>query len=170
LYFFVKIQKKQKNKYDCNFSKIRNTKKYESKISNIQNAKKIRTQNFKNTNYKENTNSKMSQRANPMFTLEIRKQIAKEKKQIQPVSFSKPCSSDFVFLNCFFFVFFGNFEIWTEDPSVANPDYSNIALMRRPVATESTVGPLHRMFLLVIKIHDQQASRCANGALWQSIS
>ena len=49
----------------------------------MQNTKKIRTQNVKNTKYKENTNSKMSQRANPMFTLEIRKQIAKKYKTNQ---------------------------------------------------------------------------------------
>ena len=42
--------------------------------------KKIRTQNFKNTIYKEKTNSKISQRANPVFTVEIRKQIAKKYK------------------------------------------------------------------------------------------
>ena len=88
----------------------------------MQNTKKIRTQNVKNTKYKANTNSKMNQRANPMFTLEIRKQIAKKYKTNQ-LYFSKPCSSDFVFLNCIVFFFL----IWTEDPSVANADYSTLS-------------------------------------------
>ena len=81
-------------------------KKYESTISKIQNTKKKkRTQNFKNTKYKKKTNSKISQRANPVFTVEIRKQIAK-RIQNQPLVYSKPCSSDFVFLGCIFFVIF----------------------------------------------------------------
>ena len=69
------IQKIQK----IRISKIQNIqKKYESTISKIQNTKKIQTQNFKNTKYKEKTNSKINQRANPVFTVEIRKQIAKK--------------------------------------------------------------------------------------------
>ena len=87
---------------------LKNTKykkKYESTISKIQNTKKIRTQNFKNSKYKEKTDSKISQRANPVFT--FGNQEPKYKKiQNQPVVFSKPCSSDFVFLGCIFFVFF----------------------------------------------------------------
>jgi hypothetical protein len=100
------IQKYEKNtnKYECNCSKIQSTKKYESTISKIQNTKNLRTQKFKNTKYKEKTNSKISQRANPVFTVEIRKQIAK-KIQNQPVVFPKPCSSDFVFLGCIFLYF-----------------------------------------------------------------
>ena len=84
---------------------LKNTKykkKYESTISKIQ--KKIQTKNFKKTKYKEKTNSKISQRANPVFTVEIRKQIAK-KIQNQPVVFPKPCSSDFVFWGCIFGIF-----------------------------------------------------------------
>ena len=105
-----KTQKKNKNKYECNFSKIQNSKeKTNQKFRTYKMQKKIRTQNFKNTKYKENTNSKISQSANPMFTLEIRKQIAK-KIQIQPVAFSKPCNSDFVFLNCIFSYFLGIFK------------------------------------------------------------
>ena len=70
--------------------------------------KKMRTQNFKTTKYKGKTNSKISQRANPVFT--FGNQEPKSKKiQNQPVVFSKPCSSDFVFLGCIvvrtFFVF-----------------------------------------------------------------
>ena len=68
--------------------------------------KKIRTQNFKNTKYKEKTNSKINQRANPVFTFGNQEPKYKKKIQNQPVVFSKPCSSDFVFLGCIFFVFF----------------------------------------------------------------
>ena len=114
LFVFFLIQKNTKNiqkkykKYECNCSKIQNTKKYESTISKIQNTKNIRTQNFKNTKYKEKTNSKISQRANPVFT--FGNQEPKYKKiQNQPVVFSKPCSSDFVFLGCICFVFFWYF-------------------------------------------------------------
>ena len=87
---------------------LKNTKYKKKRINNFKNTKykkKIRTQNFKNTIYKEKTNSKISQRANPVFTVEIRKQIAK-KIQNQQLVFSKPCNSDFVFLICLFFVFF----------------------------------------------------------------
>ena len=111
-YFFVFLQ----NKYEKNTKIQKNTnaiaqkykiqKKYESTISKIQNAKKIRTQNFKNTKYKEKTNSKISQRANPVFTFGNQEPKYKKKIQNQPVVFSKPCSSDFVFLGCIFFVFF----------------------------------------------------------------
>ena len=59
-------------------------KKYESTISKIQNTKKIRTQNFKNTKYKEKTNSKISQRANPVFT--FGNQEPKYKKNTKPTS------------------------------------------------------------------------------------
>jgi hypothetical protein len=37
-----------------------------------------------------------------VFTVEIKTQIAKP-IQNQPLVFSKPCSSDFVFLRCIFF-------------------------------------------------------------------
>ena len=46
--------------------------------------------------------------------------------QSQPVVFSKPCNSDFVFLSWFFRIFL-YFQFFTEDPSVANTDYSNVA-------------------------------------------
>ena len=105
-YVFRIFCKNSKKKYKCICSKIHNRKKYESTISKIQNTKKIRTQNFKNTKYKEKTNSKISQGANPVFTVEIRKQIEK-KNQNQPLVFSKPCSSDL-----YFFVFFGIFKYW----------------------------------------------------------
>ena len=132
VFFFYFYPKKIRKKYQKNTKKIRmqllkNTKykkntnqqfqnykiqkKYESTISEIQNTKKIRTQNFKNTKYKEKTNSKISQRANPMFT--FGNQEPKLKKiQNQPVVFSKPCSSDFVFLGCIFWYFFGIFKHW----------------------------------------------------------
>ena len=108
--FFVFLQKKyekiEKNtkKYECNCSKIQNTKKTNQQFQKYKIQKKIRTQNFKNTIYKEKTNSKISQRANPVFTVEIRKQIAK-KIQNQPLVFSKPCNSDFVFLMSVFRIF-----------------------------------------------------------------
>ena len=116
-YFFVCLPKKGKNtkKIPKNTNaiaqKYKIQKKYESTISKIQNTKKIRTQNFKNTKYKEKTNSKISQRANPVFT--FGNQEPKYKKiQNQPVVFSKACSSDFVFLGCIFFVFFCIFKYW----------------------------------------------------------
>ena len=131
--FFLSVYQKntkniQKNtkKYECNCSKIQNTKKntnrqYQKykiqkkirtqKFKNTKYKKQIRTQNFKNTKYKEKTNSKISQRANPVFT--FGNQEPKYKKiQNQPVVFSKPCSSDFVFLGCIFFVFFCIFKYW----------------------------------------------------------
>lgn len=52
-------------------------KKYEPMISKILNLKKIRTQNFKNTKYHENTNSKMNQGTKPMFILKNKNQVAK---------------------------------------------------------------------------------------------
>ena len=118
------IQKIQKN---WNLTNTKYTKKI--RINNFKNTKykKIQTQNFKNTKYKEKTNSKINQRANPVFTVEIRRQIAK-KIQNQPLVFSKPCSSDFVFLGCIFFVFFLYFEMLAEDPSVATADNSNLSI------------------------------------------
>jgi len=87
-YFFCIFTKKNtKNiqtkytKYECNCSKIQNTKKI--RINNFKNTKykkKIRTQRFKNTKYKEKTNSKISQRANPVFT--FGNQEPKYKKKI----------------------------------------------------------------------------------------
>ena len=47
LYFYKKIRKNRKN-----------TKKYECNCSKIQNTKKKRINNFKNTKYKKNTNPK----------------------------------------------------------------------------------------------------------------
>ena len=128
VYFYQKIRDKYKKYKKIGISQIQNIqKKYESTISKIQNTKKIQTQNFKNTKYKEKTNSKINQRANPVFTVEIRRQIAK-KIQNQPLVFSKPCSSDFVFLGCIFFVFFLYFEMLAEDPSVATADNSNLSI------------------------------------------
>ena len=62
---FIKNTKyKKKKKNEPKKSKIQNTKKKcEPKISKIQNTK--------------NTNSKMSQRANPMFILKRKNQLAK---------------------------------------------------------------------------------------------
>ena len=99
---FLDVMEKYKKNTNAIAQKYK--KKYESTISKIQKTKKIRTQNFKNTKYKEKTNSKISERANPVFT--FGNQEPKYKKiQNQPVVFSKPCSSDFVFLGCIFFAF-----------------------------------------------------------------
>ena len=72
LYFYKtnteKIEKKQ-NKYECNFSKIPNTKKNEAKISKYKIQKKYEPKISKIQNTKKNTSSEMSQRANPMFIL-----------------------------------------------------------------------------------------------------
>ena len=136
LYFFVKIRKNTNaisQKYQIQ-KKIRN--------KNFKNAKYKKNTNpkFQNTKYTENTKSKMSQRANPMFTLEIRKQIAK-KIQNQPVVFSKPCSSDFGILNCIVTFFL----IWTEDPSVANADYSTLSSRVIDVAMEAKkINHIHK--------------------------
>ena len=84
-YFFCIFTKKIQKKYECNCSKIQNTKKI--RINNFKNTKKnkkIRTQNFKNTKYKETTNSKISERANPMFT--FGNQEPKYKKNTKPTS------------------------------------------------------------------------------------
>ena len=103
LYLFLFLQKQNtKKKY----------KKYQCNCSNIQNTKKIRINNFKNTKYKVKTNSKISQRANAVFTFGNQEPKYKKNIQNQPVVFSKPCSSDFVFLGCIFFVFFCIFEYW----------------------------------------------------------
>ena len=77
-----KIQKK------IRINNIKNTK-YKKKIrtqnfKNTKYKKKIRTQNFKNTKYKEKTNSKISQRANPVFT--FGNQEPKYKKNTKPTS------------------------------------------------------------------------------------
>ena len=79
-----KIQKKYKKNTNAIAQKYKIQKKYESTISKIQNTKKIRTQNFKNTKYKEKTNSKISQRANPVFT--FGNQEPKYKKNTKPTS------------------------------------------------------------------------------------
>ena len=120
-----KIQKK------CNFVFFcKNTKKYECNFSKIPNNK-----NFKNAKYKKNTNPKCQK-----YKIQRKYKFKNEpesqphvhfgnqetnckKIQNQPVVFSKPCSSDFVFLNCIVFFFL----IWTEDPSVANADYSTLS-------------------------------------------
>ena len=59
--------------------KIKNTKYKKKRTQNFKNTKykKKRTQNFKNTKYKKNANFKMSQRANPMFILKSKNQLAK---------------------------------------------------------------------------------------------
>jgi len=60
----------KKNKYHSKFSKMQSTKKIQTKnLKNTKFKKKIRTQNFKNTKYQTNANSKMNQRAKPMFIL-----------------------------------------------------------------------------------------------------
>ena len=104
--FLQKIMRKNTKKYECNCSKIQNTKKI--RINNFKNTKykKIRTQNFKNTKYKEKTNSKISQRANPVFTLG--NQEPKYKKNTKPTSciFQNPAVLILYFLGCIFFVFF----------------------------------------------------------------
>ena len=98
VYFYKKIQGKYKKYKKIRISKIQNIqKKYESTISKIQNTKKIQTQNFKNTKYKEKTNSKINQRANPVFTVEIRKQIAKKN--------AKPTTCIFQTLQFWFCIF-----------------------------------------------------------------
>ena len=131
------IQKIQKN---WNLTNTKYTKKI--RINNFKNTKykKIQTQNFKNTKYKEKTNSKINQRANPVFTVEIRRQIAK-KIQNQPLVFSKPCSSDFVFLGCIFFVFF--FVFW------------NVG--RRPFCSHR--GQLKSIYLSICKIKNEEIQR-----------
>ena len=69
----------------------------QSTISKIQNwySKKIRTQNLQNTKYKDKTNSKISQRANPLY-------------------FPNPAVLIFGFS-----YFFCIFKYWQKDPSVA---------------------------------------------------
>ena len=81
------------------------------------NAKQIRMQSQKykiqqNTDQKfqtykiKNINLNMNQRANPMFILKGKNPLAKY-MQNQPVVFSKPCNSDFVFLSLIFsYLFF----------------------------------------------------------------
>ena len=126
-------------KYETN---TKNTKKYESQKYKI--YKKNTNQQFqkykiqkKNTNpkfqkykiYKEKTNSKISQRANPVFTVEIRKQIAK-KMQNQPLGgyFPNPAVLIMYFWVVFFSHFFLYFEMLAEDPSVATADNSNLSI------------------------------------------
>ena len=109
--FTKKIQKKYK-KYECNCSKIKNTKK-------------IRINNFKNTKYKKYTNPKLQKykiqrkdkfknKPESQPRVHFWKSGTKiQKIQNQPVVFSKPCSSDFVLLGCIFFVlFFCIFKYW----------------------------------------------------------
>ena len=81
--FFVFLQRKTKNtkkiqnKYECNFSKIQNTKKYTNqKFQKYKIQKKKQTQKFQKYKIQKNTNSKMSQRANPMFILKSKNQLA----------------------------------------------------------------------------------------------
>ena len=84
-YFFCIFTKKiQKKNTNAIAQKYKIQKKYESTISKIQKTKKIRTQNFKNTKYKEKTNSKISERANPVFT--FGNQEPKYKKNTKPTS------------------------------------------------------------------------------------
>ena len=112
LYFYKKKYEKIQKKYECNCSKIQNTKK-------------IRINNFKNTKYKKNTNPKFQKykiqrkdkfknKPESQPRVHFWKSGTKIQKEIQnqPVVFSKPCSSDFVFLGCIFFVFFYIFKYW----------------------------------------------------------
>ena len=85
LYFYQKkYEKNTKKNTNAIAQKYKIQKKYESTISKIQKTKKIRTQNFKNTKYKEKTNSKISERANPVFT--FGNQEPKYKKNTKPTS------------------------------------------------------------------------------------
>ena len=101
--------------------------------NNTKKIQKIRRQLLKNTKYKKNTNQQFQKykiqkkNTNPKFQkykiqrkdkfknkpesqprVHFWKSGTKIQKKIQnqPVVFSKPCSSDFVFLGCMFFVFF----------------------------------------------------------------
>ena len=122
LYVYQKNGKLQKNtkKYECNCSKIQNTKKirinnikntkykkkYEPKISKIQNTKKNTNPKFQK--YKIQRKDKFKNKPESQPRVHFWKSGTKIQKKIQnqPVVFSKPCSSDFVFLGCIFFVFF----------------------------------------------------------------
>jgi len=79
LYFCFFYQKKYKINTNAISQKYKiQKKKYEPKKSKkYKIQKKIRTKNFKMQNTKKKTNSKMSQRANPMFILKSKNQIGK---------------------------------------------------------------------------------------------
>ena len=87
-----KIQKKIRIN---NFKNTKYKKKYEPKISKIQNTKK-------------KTNSKISQRANPVFTFGNQEPKYQKKIQNQPVVFSKPS----VLILYFWVVFFSYFFVF----------------------------------------------------------
>ena len=116
LYFFVFLLYFYKKKYE----KIE--KKYEKiRMQLLKNTKykKKRINNFKNTKYKKkNTNPKFQKyniqrkdkfknkpKSQPRVHCGNQETNCK-KIQNQPLVFSKPCNSDFVFLICLFFVFF----------------------------------------------------------------
>ena len=70
----------KKDKRNMHMQLLKNTKckrKNRTNNSKIHNRKKIQTQNLEHTKYKQNTNSKMSQGANPMFILKSKNQLAK---------------------------------------------------------------------------------------------
>ena len=114
-YFFVflqkKYEKKQKNT-NAIAQKYKIQKKYESTISKIQNTKKIRTQNFKNTKYKEKTNSKISQRANPVFTFGNQEPKYKKNTKTNQLYFPNPAVLILYFWVVFFSYFFCIFKYW----------------------------------------------------------
>ena len=112
-YFFVFLQKQyEKNtkkiqkKYECNCSKIQNTKKNTNQ--QFQKYKKQKNTNPKFQKYKIQRKDKFKNKRESQPRVHFWKSGTKIQKKIQnqPAVFSKPCSSDFVFLGCIFFVFF----------------------------------------------------------------
>ena len=112
LYFYKKNTKKYKKNTNAIAQKYKIQKKYESTISKIQNTKKIRTQNFKNTKYKEKTNSKISQRANPVFTFGNQEPKYKKKYKTNQLYFPNPAVLILYFWVVFFSYFFYIFKYW----------------------------------------------------------
>ena len=106
---------------------LKNTKYKKIQTQNLENAKyKKKPQNLQNTKYKKYKFNIRKKGANSMFILERNNQIAK-KMQNHNVVFSTPCNSDFVFLGCIFWYFLCTFKSgqkMTEDPPVADADYS----------------------------------------------
>ena len=111
LYFYKKIRNKYKKNTDAIAQKYKIQKKYESTISKIQNTKKIRTQNFKNTKYKEKINSKISQRANPVFFWKSGTKIQNKNKTNQ-LYFPNPAVLILYFWVVFFSYLFCIFKYW----------------------------------------------------------
>ena len=114
--FFVFLPKKIRKKYQKNTNaiaqKYKIQKKYESTISKIRKTKKIRTQNFKNTKYKEKTNSKISERANPVFTFGNQEPKNKKKYKTNQLYFPNPAVLILYFWVVFFSYFFCIFKYW----------------------------------------------------------